>query len=266
MLTFIIPVKHFDNCFSYKNTWKILEDTLRSISGQTDDRFNVIVVSNKTLNNFSNKNQIRNTQFIELNWPPAAQKNKWQLRTQIPRHQGISAVRRDKGLKYIVGITEAIKKLTEQDHIMLMDADDFIHKDLTKRVIELNKDLISINKGYMLGKEDSYKILNDFSQHCGSCNIGRVSMLTSQFKNKALSEHPSEKEASLCCEKPYRDEILGSHKIFFSFFKERGYASYLINTPAAIYNCSHREQNFGRKKRKFKKKITKKMKLDFCLK
>ena len=70
MITFILCVKHYENSHSYETTWKLLENTLVSVCNQTDKNFDVIVISNKALDNFSNNPKIKNVKFIEVDWKP----------------------------------------------------------------------------------------------------------------------------------------------------------------------------------------------------
>ncbi len=157
MITFIICVKHYENCHSYESTWKLLENTLVSVCNQTDENFDVIVVSNKTLDDFSNNPKIKNVKFIEVDWEPPSLSNQWQIRTQIDTGTAIAQIRLDRGTKYTLTLSQVQKTDNQNHYVMFVDADDFIHKKLAEYVNNSNKDFLKVSNGYMLGSKNSFR-------------------------------------------------------------------------------------------------------------
>ena len=160
MITFIICVKHPDNCHSYNNTWKLLENTLDSVCNQTDKDYNVIVVSNKTLRR---RNGIK---FIELNWS-APTLDDWQMSDDLKDRSNskqMDNIRIDRGTKYIIGLKEARKRGLFSHFVMFVDADDFIHQDVAKFVNQnINFDMIRVFTGLKLGINNTFKFSFPFS-------------------------------------------------------------------------------------------------------
>lgn len=259
MVTFIICVKHYENCHSYNDTWDLLENTLVSVCGQLDDRFEVIVVSNKTLNEFPDNPKIKNTKFIEVDWPPPSSPKNWQVDTQVSQSVGMSQIRLDRGTKYILALSE----VDDDNYVMFVDADDFIHRDLVRTIHNSNKDFLKINKGIMMGVDDSFEYINSFYIECGTCNITKASMLKENIDFKKVNLNSSQKTVIKSTQKFYLMRVIGSHMFCWRYFKRKGYEGGNINFRAAIYNCSHNEQHSGKANLKFSQKMSESMKMHF---
>jgi hypothetical protein len=259
MVTFIICVKHYENCHSYNDIWDLLEKTLVSVCGQLDDRFEVIVVSNKTLNTFPENKKIKNVKFIEVDWPPPSSPNNWQIGTQVDRSTGLPEVRLDKGTKYIL----ALSKVDDDNYVMFVDADDFIHRDLVRTIHNSNKDFLRVNKGIRMGIADSFKYIDNFDKKCGTCNITKASILKEQINFKNVNLSSSQNTIIRSTQKFYLIKVIGSHVFSWKYFNYKGYEGEDIDFRAAIYNCSHNEQSSGKANLKYSQKMSKSMKLHF---
>lgn len=267
MITFIICVKHPENCHSYESTWNLLENTLVSVCNQTDENFDVIVVSNKTLNNFSNNSKIKNVKFIEVDWGPPAPPNSWQIDRQTSRKLGLDRIRKDRGTKYILALSQVQKENNENHYVMFVDADDFINKKLADYVNNSNKDLLKVSKGYILGPENSFNELNDdFDEKCGTCNIIKIDLLKEEINFDGITVNsPQQHIIQSTCDY-YLKMIIGSHRWVVDYFIEKGYISEKIPFSGAIYNCTHDEQHSGRIQTKLNKICTDEMIRDFSIK
>ena len=175
-ITFIISVVPYYICTDYEKYWKLLENTLVSICGQTYENFDVIVVSNKTLNTFADNKKIKNVKFIEVNWESL----------ETFHFPGIrQRTRFDKGTKYTVAISEALKYSDEENHYaMIVDADDFVHRGIGDYINHNNDtDVFRVVKGFKLKqngmirktrtKGDGWK----FSFRCGTSNVVKLNLL-----------------------------------------------------------------------------------------
>lgn len=259
MVTFIICVKHYGNSHSYSDTWDLLENTLVSVCGQLDDRFEVIVVSNKTLNSFTENKKIKNVKFIEVDWLPPSLSNAWQIGTQVDRSTVLPQVRLDKGTKYILALSE----VDDENYVMIVDADDFIHRDLVRTIHNSNKDFLRINKGIQIGIANSFKYINNFDKKCGTCNITKASILKEQIDFKHVNLSSSQNTVIRSTQKFYLTKVIGSHVFSWKYFNYKGYKGEDIDFRAAIYNCSHDEQLSGKGNLKYSQKMSKSMKMHF---
>ena len=237
MVTFIICVKHYENCHSYNDIWDLLEKTLVSVCGQLDDRFEVIVVSNKTLNTFPENKKIKKVKFVEVDWPPPSSPNNWQIDTPADQSTIRPQVRLDKGTKYILALSE----VDDENYVMIVDADDFIHRDLVRTIHNSNKDFLRINKGIQT----------------------KASILKEQINFKNVNLSSSQNTIIRSTQKFYLIRVIGSHVFSWRYFNYKGYEGEDIDFRAAIYNCSHNEQLSGKNNLKYSQKMSKSMKLHF---
>ena len=268
MLTFIISVKHYENSHSYSTTWKLLENTLASVCNQSNENFNVIVISNKTLDVFKGNPKIKNVKFLEVKWAPPATYDSWQIGNHVSGGVGMDQIRIDRGSKYTLGLNEALKnKNNKYQYVMFVDADDFVHKDLVKYVYgNTCVDFFRIKKGYKLGKDFTYEKMNNFNNVCGTSNITRINLLSKNLNLQNITLNSTQGEILQTTDDYYLKMILGSHKFSYQYFKELGHTGQAIGFPAAIYNCSHSEQHSGKKNIQFQRKLTDSIKGDFSVK
>ena len=266
MITFIICVKHYENCHSYESTWKLLENTLVSVCNQTDKNFDVIVVSNKTLDDFSNHPKIKNVKFIEVDWKPPASSDAWQINSQTSPQSGMEQIRKDRGTKYILALSQVQKVNSENHYAMFVDADDFIHKKLAEYVNNSNKDFLKTSNGYMLASKNSFEELEHFDQICGTCNITKVELLKEEINFEGITLNSSQQNVIQSTNNYYLKMIIGSHKWVFGHFKNKGYSGGVVPFFGAIYNCTHNEQHSGKGRRKLYKICTDAMIKDFSIK
>lgn len=265
MITFIICVKHYENCHSYESTWKLLENTLVSVCNQTDKNFNVIVVSNKTLDDFSNHPKIKNVKFIEVDWDPPSSSNAWQINSQTSHKSGMEQIRKDRGTKYILALSQ-VQKIDNQNHyVMFVDADDFIHKKLAEYVNNSSKDFLKVSNGYMLASKNLFEELEQFDQTCGTCNITKVELLKEEINFEGITLNSSQQNVIQSTKDYYLKMIIGSHRWSFGYFGDLGYKKGKIPFHAVVYNCSHNEQHSGKGHIKLNKICTDEMINDFSI-
>ena len=268
MVTFIICVKHYKNCHSYETTWKLLENTLVSVCNQTDENFNVIVVSNKTLDDFSNHPKIKNVKFIEVDWDPPSSSDSWQINKQVRFQVGANQIRKDRGTKYILALSQVQRVNNENHYVMFVDADDFIHKKLAEYVNNSDKDFLKIVKGYKLGKWNTFKFMHKFKFNdvCGTCNITKVELLKERINLDNIKINSAQCDVLQTTSDYYLKNIIGAHPISFSYFEDKGYSGGVVPFFGAIYNCTHNEQHSGKGHRKLYKICTDAMIKDFSIK
>lgn len=267
MITFVLSVKHYQNCNSYEFLWKMLEQTLVSICNQTDKNFEVIVVSNKTLTQFDDNQYISKVKFIEVNWNPPAKPNKWQINNHISENLGHKNVRLDKGSKFLLGISSISQIKTENHYVMLVDADDFIHKHLATYINSSSADLLRICKGFQLGIKNKYRYHNSkFYNICGTCNIHKLDILKKYLNLKNIKNNSSQSDIISSTDDYFLKKVLGGHRFSYDFFTKRGYKSESVSFPAVVYNCSHNEQHSNKNSKQGTKLLTDELIQNFSIK
>ena len=266
MITFITCVKHYKNCHSYDATWKLLENTLVSVCNQTDKNFDVIVVSNRTLDDFSNNTNIKNVKFIEVDREPPALSDSWQINSHVSQRLGMEQIRVDRGSKYILALSQIQKENNENHYVMFVDADDFIHKKLAEYINNSNKDFLKIAKGYKLGMQKTLGYVNNFPACCGTSNITKLDLLKKQINFNNININSPQCDVLESTNEHYLKMIIGSHKFSFSFFSNKGYSGGEIPFFGAVYNCTHDEQHSGKENFKLSHKCTDDIIKEFSIK
>ena len=266
MITFIICVKHYENCHSYESTWQLLENTLASVCNQTDKNFDVIVVSNKTLNDFSGNPKIKNVKFIEVDWEPPASSESWQISRQVDHTVGMEQIRIDRGTKYILALSQSQKVNSENHYAMFVDADDFIHEKLAEYINNSDKDFLKIDRGFRLGNQHTFAEMGNFSQVCGTSNITKLDLLKKPINFNNIDINSPQCDILKSTNNHFLKMIIGSHRFSFDFFKEKGFFGGVVPFHSAIYNCTHDEQHSGRGDVVFNDKCTRNMIKEFSIK
>lgn len=229
LITFVTSIRHPDNSNDYELVWKLLENTLISISSQTNQDFEIIVVANKILDDFSSHPIIKNIKFIKVDFPAPA---------TVPHkvHTGMNVIKVDRGTKYAIGVVAS-----QSDNIMFFDADDFVHKDLVQ-YISGHPDFSSykIDKGYVIAG-DRFNKTNAFQGTCGTSQIVKASCLLKQLKG--LSINSNQQEIFEVAGDEFVLQILGDHHMICSAFRP----CHDIPFRAAVYYlCNGQNHGLGR--------------------
>jgi len=120
MLTFITTLRHPHNSTNYRCVESLLQNTLSSLAQQSSDDYVAIVVGNRRPSFPMPERAV----FVEVDFPPPSDVNG-------PR-TGRAPVIWDKGTKIAIGLVAA--RAHRPDYVMAVDADDFVHRDVTAYV------------------------------------------------------------------------------------------------------------------------------------
>lgn len=258
MIVFCIPIRHPDHSYDYNATWDTLRKTLKSVCNQTTDRFKVIVVCNKVLDDFKDLPYIKNVEFIERkDWPPPpineSDESLKQIHGQQVHFTGIHAARYDKSVKYLAAILKAWEDY-DPTFVMLMDGDDFISKHLAEYCLEnaeKHPHGFFISSGYRLKHNKLTRIPGNFHRTCGTSNIMNIRALLSpldidesvtynssieKLRNTDPAINGRKKPSSLYGKESYLEWVLGSHSWTAYTMIQKGFNIGTISWPAAIYN------------------------------
>jgi len=159
MIVFIVPLKSQEVSKSWIQTCQLFERCLRSICGQTDANFKVIVVCHENPNiQFSHPD----VHYVEVNFT-------------IP--QDYLEKERDKGKKVITGLLYA--RQFSPNHVMVVDADDCLSchiAEFTNQHIHSNGWVLSKGYVYQENSDFIYYRKSHFYSWCGTCNIMRFDL------------------------------------------------------------------------------------------
>lgn len=257
MVYFVTCVKHPDNSHSYKDTWKLLQNTLHSVCNQTDENFQVLVMCNKVLDDFQDDNKIINTRFIELNWEAPTTKDRWQITTQVNNAEGMVYIKKDRGSKYSLALCELAKyNPTSDDYVMFFDADDFISPHLCNFLnSNQTSDIWGVYHGWKLYKNVNKKLFltefieEPFYRRCGTTVIFKYNLLLESFNEngvKTFTTHTPQSEILDKTPKYFLQQILGEHQFSIPHYYQKGKSISWIPFHATIHNLTHGENHSGR--------------------
>jgi len=216
-LTFIIPVRHQDNAKDWDVLKANLAQTVRSISAQTIDDWQAVIVANegadlpRVPNHFSVK-------FV--NFPP----NKVHDRSKYSIETATAGIRLDKGKRILAGLLHA----RDVGHIMVVDDDDFISNRLAEFVAQrrhMTGWVFSQGYGWKDGDKFLY-LASDFHNLCGTSHIIKGDILQLPHTIEDASEE-------------YLRQMLGSHRFIAEHLDKLGLGLTPLPFPGAIYRIGH---------------------------
>lgn len=180
-MVFIIPIKSSRVSKSWSLVSKLFERSIKSICNQTSDRFRVIVIcQEKPEINFYHPY----ITYIQVDFPlPKQQLQDLALQEKVD-WRGIEACSKeiDKGRKILTGLAYA--EQFAPSHIMIVDADDCINKNIAKFVVEnSNCNGWYLKKGYLYHEQSKFMHIKfkDFNQTCGSSTIVKYKLINLMF-------------------------------------------------------------------------------------
>lgn len=157
MLVFITSIRHPDNSSDYGRVEALLQDTLASLTGQDSDDYRVFVVGNREPS-FPLHEKVT---FVTCDFPPP------------PRvdgvHPDIRSLVRDKGSK--LGLALVAARPLNPDHVMIVDADDYVSRRLVSAVAAgpLDQGWVVDDGWKYASNRGTIKPRPEFYERCGSC-------------------------------------------------------------------------------------------------
>lgn len=159
MIAFLIPIKHYKNSTDYKQTWRLLNQTIRSICANIGE-YQIFIAANKILPIDPDVDVDRIT-LLEVESEP--------IEYSQPRELGppFTAHNYDKALKRQALIEDA--KSSKPTYYYMMDGDDLISCKTVEFLSTQIATTIIMDKGYFYKvNEQLICEKEDFNIHCGS--------------------------------------------------------------------------------------------------
>lgn len=176
MIVFIIPLKSKAVSKDWSLTSNLLRQTLGSVSNQSVQELRAVLVCHD-LPDF----EIDQLNFVEV----------LQVDLPVPAKDSASQMREDKEMKLLTGLLHVLQ--SDCSHVMKLDADDLIHRDLAKHVLPSPADVTVVSCGIIWKRGASWYQLDNHTFHriCGSSSIFRTSVFKS---GKGISEPVTNQE------------------------------------------------------------------------
>ena len=249
MLAFITSLRHPQNSADYARVELLLEETLRSVTQQTSEDFVVIVVGNREPA-FALGDRVH---FVPVDFPPPAPPDG-------PRTARAPFVR-DKGTKIGVGLAAA--RRFDPDHVMIFDADDFVHRELAAFVAERpGRPGWVIDRGWMYSRaRNAYRVQNGFNRTCGTCHIlpfdayGVPDDLAPTASQEEVVEAFGER----------LEAMLGAHREAVEWHAARGRRLERLPFRGAVYHVDTGENHSGKAMRGVARPLGRRLRRDFAI-
>jgi hypothetical protein len=218
MLDFIIPLKSRAVSKDWETVERLCERSVRSVLGQTSDEFRLILVCTDRPD-------------IDLTHPSiTVVQNDFPIPDSRPESR-----MHDKGLKVRRGLVEA-GNLGGGAHVMIVDADDCIHRQLAEWVEK--HDICQswvIDQGYWYEEGSrTIRLIKDFDQICGTSFVARLES----------DDFPADMEAP---RGTYFDYLIDGHVKATDYLRKHGRPVASLPFPGSIYVKETGENYTGKK-------------------
>jgi hypothetical protein len=230
MLAFVTSLRHPDNATDYARIEALLRETLASITAQSSDEYVVIIVGNR-VPSFPLPPR---TEFVPVEFAAPAAAN--------GPHADRDGFVRDKGTKIGVGLLAA--RAHDPSHVMIFDADDFVHRDLARFVGEHpDEPGWVIDKGWVYSRaRNGYRRQDAFHRTCGTSYV-------IPFDAYGVPEHltvEATQEQVLDGFGEVLPNIMGAHRNAVQWHRDRGRILQPLPFRGAVYHVDTGENHSGK--------------------
>ena len=218
LVTFIIPVRHQDNARDWRLLKANLDQTIASISNQTNDDCRGIIVANEgaDLPDLPERFSV-----VRVAFPP----NDMHEIDKANVEDVYDAFRADKGRRVLMGMLRA----RDSRFFMIVDDDDFVSARIVQHVAENpGANGWTIDRGYIW--DDGGRLLlgyDEFNHLCGTSLIVRSDLygVPERFEDASLD---------------WIKSMLGSHVRIADILAERGTPLVTLPFRGAVYRVAHK--------------------------
>ncbi len=230
MIAFVTSLRHPQNSSCYPTVETLLQETLGSITAQTDGDFVVIVVGNQRPS-FSLGPKVH---FVEVDFPPPVNSSGPQF--------ALGPFVWDKGTKIGIGLVKA--REFDPTHVMIFDADDFASNRIAAHVHAQRPELVHVvHDGYMYSRSRStIRQISEFNRTCGTCFV--IPWSVCRFPDDPRLDATQGQIAG-----PYGEflpRILGAHRNAEEWLIEQGSVVTPFPFRAAVYHVDTGENHSGK--------------------
>jgi hypothetical protein len=232
MLAFVSSLPHPVNCASYQRRSELVVDTLGSILRQRDPDIHVVLVVNEPPEAVLPDDP--RVEIVQVSFPP---------KESPAGKPSLVAIERDKGAKLGMGTSFAVRRGAQ--HVMYVDSDDYIHRDIAGFVAEhpdANGWYFDTGYFHIRGQRSVAPIATEFHQRNGTSHIMRTDLLDvdgdldpSLPRDEVLEAVGRNKAVS----------IMGRHRPIVQWFQDLGAPLDPMPFPAAIWEIGTGENCTG---------------------
>lgn len=232
MLAFVTSLPHPANCASYQARSQLLVPTLASILRQRDPDIHVVVVANEPPE--CDLPTDARLEVALVPFPPSA--------SPLGR-PSLVGIETDKGAKLGVGTSHAVRRGAR--HVMWVDSDDFIHRDIAGVVAsapDANGWYFDSGYFHIRGERRVTTVDHEFHQRNGSSHIVRLDLVDIPAH---LDPTLARDEVLDTIGRQKATQIMGRHRPIVEFFSAMGAPLEPFPFPAAIWEIGTGENCTG---------------------
>jgi len=232
VLAFVTSLPHPANCASYPARSALLADTLGSILGQQDRDIHVVVVANEPPACLLPDDS--RLEVVLVRYPPSA---------STPGKPSLVGIETDKGAK--LGIGTSVATARGSDHVMWVDSDDYIHRDIAGTVAaspQVPGWYFDAGFYHIRGERRVTRVVHEFHQRNGSSHVLRTDVVAIPAD---LDPGMSRDDVLDAIGRNKATQIMGRHRPIVEFFENQGIALEPFPFPAAIWEIGTGENCTG---------------------
>jgi len=245
VILFLIPTPHPQSCRSYTQMTSLLEHTLRSVCGQKDPAFHVIVLCHgRPPVTFDHPN----VEYLSVDFEPLSSPGVPGFRAEAGHGIQIrfsdAPIRTDKGCKFLLGLQHA--RSLDPTHVMFVDADDFVSNRISAFVQQHSQEHgWFLRDGYLYSQGSSrMAIMRNFNRKCGS---GEIVPFRPLLWPEELPMDAKKEEILARVDPYFLRQVVGGHRSAPRYFARRGMPLRPLDFPGAVWHVNHGENHSGRR-------------------
>jgi hypothetical protein len=249
VIAFLTSLRHPLNSADYGHVEALLEETLASVAAQTNRDFHVFVVGNREPS-FDLGPQ---TSFVGVDFPPPVDRAGPQFE--------LAPFVRDKGTK--IGIALAAARALTPNHVMIFDADDYVHKGIAEfAATDPHANGWFVDEGYIYSRaRQAYRVQKRFFGVCGTCHVVNFDAYEVP-QGLSLSASQAEVEEAYGETLP---ALLGAHRNSRVWLSKRGRRLDPLPFRGAVYQVDTGENHSGKALAGFAHARSRKLERDFAV-
>jgi len=220
-----MAIRHPNNASDYSKVGELLNITLNTLLGQSDQNFKVVIVCNKIPPGAIKHDKVH---YHVVSFPP--------LSEQVPNALGVVDKFQDKGTKYLTGLLFA--KQFNPKQVFIVDADDWIHKDTVAMARQkAASPVLYVNDGYFVNYDSKeYKRKSGMNRYCGTTFVYDFDFLFNLTSCTDSASAQDDQNLLLSrCDQEFVLRVLSNHKINYRYFRLKGYPPKDLNLRAICW-------------------------------
>lgn len=182
MIVFLIPVRHHNSVPDYEKTWSLLNQSLMSLTQQTNVQWHAVVCANKVLS-VNKEIAYGQVTFLEYESDYVGRTLQGWNQREFNQHLIDKAQKRRFGLQFVRS-----EPSIHPDWYFMMDADDLVSKHLVANIYQTSQRehrILNVTQGLIVdANRQRFATTEDFNRMCGTSVAVRPRFIQEHFENE----------------------------------------------------------------------------------